>query len=386
LARDRKINPPFRADIVGSFLRPQRLISAREKMGLTGGSAAVTKVLSDKDAAELKRIEDEAIRDVVKFEEDCGLKVVTDGEMRRGSWAYDLINRIVGIELKQQTGDAATGFTFTSGNRPPIAHAEGKLGRPEGGIVLKDYLYTKTLTDRTVKVTMPTPTLAYVRGGRAAVSKEVYPDIEEFFQDLMKVYQDEISDLAANGCTYVQIDNTDSALLCDPKFQEASRRNGMEPQDQLSLHGRLISGAVSKRPDNVTVSMHLCRGNGQGAWLAEGGYEYIAEKLFNEFDVDAFFLEYDSERAGDFQPLRFVPKDKIVVLGLVTTKTPENDDRDTLLRRIEDAAKYVPIDNLCLSPQCGFSSGARGNPITVEDTRRKLDLVQDVAREVWGDR
>lgn len=384
MARDRKLNPPFRADIVGSFLRPQRLISHREKLGLTGGSLSVTKVLSDKDAAELKKMEDDAIRDVVKFEEDCGLQVITDGEMRRGSWAYDLINRIVGVELRAQTeGD---GFTFSSGAKPPIAHAVGKLGRPEGGIVLKDYLYTKTLTDRTVKVTMPTPTLAYVRGGRAAVSKDVYPDIEEYFQDLMKVYQDEVAELAANGCTYVQIDNTDSALLCDPKFQEASRRNGMDPQDQLSLHGRLISGAVAKRPDNVTVSMHLCRGNGQGAWLAEGGYEYIAEKLFNEFDVDAFFLEYDSERAGDFQPLRFMPKDKIAVLGLVTTKTPENDDRDTLLRRIEDAAKYMPIDNICLSPQCGFSSGARGNPITVEDTRRKLDLVHEVAGEVWGDR
>ena len=379
----RKLNPPFRADHVGSFLRPQRLISLREKMGLVGGAASITKVLSDKDAAELKKMEDEAIRDVVKFEEDCGLKVVTDGEMRRGSWAYDLINRIVGIELKQQA-EGAGGFTFTSGSKPPIAHAVGKLGRPEGGIVLKDYLYTKTLTDRTVKVTMPTPTLAYVRGGRAAVDKNVYPDIEEYFQDLMKVYQDEIAELAANGCTYVQIDNTDSALLCDPKFQEASRRNGMDPQDQLSLHGRLISGAVAKRPDNVTVSMHLCRGNGQGAWLAEGGYDYIAEKLFNEFDIDAFFLEYDSERAGDFAPLRFVPKDKMVVLGLVTTKTPQNDDKATLLRRIEDASKYVPLDNLCLSPQCGFSSGARGNPITVEDTRRKLELIQDVVGEVWG--
>ena len=380
----RKINPPFRADHVGSFLRPQRLLEARRKAGLELDSTADSQGDGAITLDQLHDIENDCIREVVRFEEEVGLKSITDGEFRRGSWAYDIVGAIDGVVLRRQDESFQAAFSST-GFRPPIAHTEGKLGRRPGGLVLQDYLFTRTLTERTVKVTMPSPTLMYVRGGRPSVSEAVYPDIEEFFEDLTGVYRDEIADLAAAGCTYVQIDNTDAALICDPKFQEMSRRQGMEPEDQIRLQGRLVSGATRGRPDNVTVSMHLCRGNSAGAWLAEGGYEFVAETLFNEFDVDAYFLEYDSDRAGDFAPLRFAPDDKLIVLGLVTTKTPENESKDVIRRRIDEAAAYVPIDNLALSPQCGFASAARGNPVTLDDQRRKLELILEIAAEVWGD-
>ena len=318
------------------------------------------------------------------FEEEIGLRSITDGEFRRGTWAYDAAARIDGVVLKRQEGSFEAAFVGT-GFRPPIAHTVAKLGRKPGGLVLDEFRFTRTLTERTVKVTMPSPSLMYVRGGRPSVSAEIYPDIEEFFDDLSRVYRDEIADLAAMGCTYVQIDNTDAALICDPKFQEMSRAQGMDPQDQISLQARLVSGATRGRPDDVTVSMHLCRGNSAGAWLAEGGYEFVAETLFSEFDVDAYFLEYDTERAGDFSPLRFAPKDKLIVLGLVTTKTPENDSKDDIKRRIDEAAAYVPVENLALSPQCGFASAARGNPITFDDQQRKLELILEIAQEVWGE-
>jgi 5-methyltetrahydropteroyltriglutamate--homocysteine methyltransferase len=285
--------------------------------------------------------------------------------------------------MKRQEG-AFKGAFSGSGSRPPMACTEGKVRRKPGGLVVEDFEFVKALTDQTVKVTIPSPTLMYVRGGRASVSEAVYPDIEEFFEDLTGVYRDEIAALAAAGCTYLQIDNTDVAYINDLKFQEMSRRQGMEPRDQARLQGRLISMATRGRPATMTVSMHMCRGNSAGNWMAEGGYDFVAETLFNEFDVDAFFMEYDSPRAGDFKPLRFAPRDKVIVLGLVTTKTPENDSKETLKRRIDEAAKYVPLENLALSPQCGFASVARGNPITADDQRRKLELVVEVAREVWG--
>lgn len=375
--------PPFRADIVGSFLRPERLKEARRQAGLELDSTSDEQGASAITMEELRAIEDECIREIVAFQEGLGLKVVTDGEFRRGSWAYDAIGNFEGIDLRKQ--DGSYGATFVSGFQPPVAHADSKVGRKPGGIVLEDYKFTSALTNRVVKATMPSPTLMFVRGGREAVNKEVYPDLEEFFEDLTQAYRDEIADLSAAGATYVQIDNTDAALLCDPKFQEASRRKGLEPEDQIKLQGRLVSMATKGRPDNMTVSMHMCRGNSAGAWLAEGSYDFIAETLFNEFDVDAYFMEYDSERAGDFTPLRFVKDDSIVVLGLLTTKTPENDSKDILLRRIEEATKYVKLDNLCLSPQCGFASAARGNPISFDDQKRKLELILEVADEVWDD-
>jgi len=379
----KKLSPPFRADIVGSFLRPEKLKDARRRAGLELDSTADKEGAASLTKEQLRDIEDDCIRELVKFEEDIGLKVVTDGEFRRGSWAYDAIARFEGIELRRQDGSYGATFAGT-GFQPPIAHAVGKVGRKPGGIVLEEFRFASSVTDRVVKATMPSPTLMYVRGGREAVDRDVYPDVEDFFEDLTQAYRDEIADLSAAGATYVQIDNTDAALLCDPKFQEASRRKGLEPQEQIELQARLVSAATRGRPADMTVSMHMCRGNSAGAWLAEGGYDFIAEVLFNQFDVDAFFMEYDSERAGDFTPLRFAPDDKVIVLGLVTTKTPENDPKDVIKRRIEEAAKFVPLENLALSPQCGFASAARGNPITFDDQKRKLELVMEVADEVWG--
>ena len=380
----RKITPPFHADHVGSFLRPEKLKQAREDAGFALGANRHERQPDAKMGLEdLKTIEDSCIRELVKFQESVGLQSITDGEYRRGSWAYDLLGSIDGIELKRpQAGKDAT---FTSGAQPPVAHAVGKVTRPAGGLVMSDFRFLKTCTDRTVKVTMPSPTMMILRGGRDAIDATVYPDLEEYFDDITGVYRQEIAALAAEGSTYVQIDNTDAAYICDPKFQEKSRAQGMEPEEQMRLQGRLISAATRDRPDNLAVSMHVCRGNSAGAWVASGGYEAIGEILFSGFDVDAFFLEFDSERAGDFSPLRHATGDQLIVLGLVTTKTPENYSKDDLLARIDEASKFVSVDSLALSPQCGFASVARGNPISIDDQRRKLDLIQEVAHEVWGE-
>ncbi len=376
-----KINPPFRADHVGSLLRPKRLLEAREKAGLAGDGAHAQSALLAMETDELNRTENECIREAVAFQESVGLNSITDGEFRRASWAYDLARRIDGLTLRRQEGP----FTFSgAGSRPPVFYTEGKLKRKPGGIALNDFNFTKSLTKRTVKVTMPSPTLLFVRGARAGVSEEAYPELDPFFEDVGSVYREEIADLAAAGCTYVQIDNTDAAYICDPKFQETARKLGWEPEEQIGIQARMVSAATRNRPAGVTVAMHVCRGNSAGNWMAEGGYEFVADALFNKFDVDAYFLEYDDLRSGDFAPLRFCPKTKTVVLGLVTTKRPENDTKDQLKRRIDDAAKYLPLENLCLSPQCGFASVAKGNPITLDDQRRKLALIVEVAQEVWG--
>jgi 5-methyltetrahydropteroyltriglutamate--homocysteine methyltransferase len=382
MAKPKKLNPPFRADHVGSFLRPERLKEARSKAGFELDSTPRKEGGGALSVDELRKVEDECIRELVAFEEEIGLQSITDGEFRRGSWAYDVASRIEGVEMRPQAESYDATFANT-GFRPPLAHTDAKLKRPEGGLVLKEFEFLNALTDRTAKVTMPSPSIVYVRGGRDTVSREAYPDIEEFYEDLCAVYRAEIAGLAAAGCRYVQIDNTDAALICDPKFQQLARNKGMEPEEQLRLQARLVSGATRDRGD-VTVSMHMCRGNSAGAWLAEGSYDFIAEVLFNEFDVDAYFMEYDSPRAGDFQPLRLAPKDKVIVLGLVTTKTPENDPKDVILRRIEEASKFVPLENLALSPQCGFASAARGNPVTFDDQRRKMEMIVEIADEVWG--
>jgi 5-methyltetrahydropteroyltriglutamate--homocysteine methyltransferase len=383
-ARSRKIAPPFRADQVGSYLRPKRLLDAREKIGLAGRTGPGAAKPSPDQSAELREVENDCIREVVKLQEDAGLRAVTDGELRRSSWQHGITERIIGTELK--TADVDGAVAFSSGLKSPIVRTTGKLKRGPGGLVLDDFKYVKSLTGHTVKVTVPAPMVLYrpERSATPIVDPNAYPDIDGFFADVVQLYRDEIADLAAAGCTYLQIDNTMTAVLCDPRHREVSRRGGIDPDQQVGRQGQLISAVTRDRPAGMTISMHLCRGNAAGAWIAEGGYEPVAETLFNAFDVDAFFLEYDSERAGDFAPLRFAPKDKTIVLGLVTTKTPGNDDKDTLKRRIDDAARYVPLDNLCLSPQCGFASGARGNPISIDDEKRKLALIVETAEEVWG--
>ena len=379
-----KINPPFRAEHVGSFLRPEKLLKARDAAGSGQTMFDLQEAKLEESTGELKNVEDECIRELVALEEDIGLQVITDGEFRRNSWAYDFIAMIDGIELKPQEGGAFQAAFAGSGARSPIAHAVDKVKCRPDGLHLPDFLFLKDLTDRTIKITMPSPTLMYVRGGRSAVDQAVYPDIEEYFEDVTGVYREEIAGLAEAGCTYVQIDNTDVAFLCDPKFQEISRGLGWEPEEQLDIQGMLINKSIRDKPADMTIAMHMCRGNGAGNWMAEGGYEAVAQKLFSVFDVDAFFMEYDTERAGGFEPLRYAPNDKLIVLGLVTTKTPENDDKETLKRRIDEAAQYVPIENLALSPQCGFASVAEGNPITLDDQRRKLELILETAEEVWG--
>ena len=310
-----------------------------------------------------------------------GLQVATDGEFRRGSWAYDSISRFEGVDLRRQVdGVSFSGSGFTS----PVAHTDSKIGRQQGGIVLQDYLFLKDLTDRTIKVTVPSPTLFYVRGGREAVNEDVYPDIEEFFEDLTQAYRDEIQDLSDAGSTYLQIDNTDAALLCDPKFQDAAKRKGLEPKDQIELQGKLVSMATRGRPDNMFVSMHMCRGNNAGPGWRKVATTLSRKPCLRSSTLMHFLWNMTAERAGDFSPLRFAQKDTFVVLGLMTTKTPENDSKDVLLRRIEEASAYIPIENLALSPQCGFASVARGNPITFDDQKRKLELILEVADEVWG--
>ena len=382
MAIPRKLDPPFRVDHVGSFLRPQYLLDARKKAGYVALDQPWREGEISRD--DLREIENEAIAEVVRFQESLGLQAVTDGEYRRGSWSLDVIDRVEGIEIRPQSdgGFYQTQFALNT-FRPLIPTAVGRLSRAPGGLVLDDFKFTNGLTERTVKATMPAP-MIFFRGAREAVSDEIYPDIEDFFEDLCRLYREEIADLAAAGCRYIQLDNTATALICDPKYQEISRRQGMEPLDQVRLHARLVNEAVRDRPADMAVGMHLCRGNNAGSWIGAGGYEYVAELLFGEFDVDAFFMEYDTERAGDFAPLRFAPEDRLIVLGLMTTKTPENDDKDALICRIEEAAAYVPIENLAISPQCGFASVDIGNPITVDDERRKIDTLHEVAAAVWN--
>ena len=379
----RKIAPPFRADHVGSLLRPDRLLQARKNAGLGGVGEAASK--GNISAEDLRAIEDDCIREIVAIQEDVGLEGITDGECRRASWAIDFLSAIEGITMVIPESNEGMDFT---GNvyRPPVPTTIAKLTRPKNGILLEDFKFLKSITSKTPKITLPAPEILHYRGGRAAVDQEVYPEMEDFFADIIKVYSEEVQGLASAGCIYLQIDNTDTALLCDPEQAKREQEKvGLSMREQVSLQARLINGAIKNHPPEMAISMHMCRGNNQGQWVAEGGYEPVAEQLFSEFDVDAYFMEYDSERAGDFEPLRFVPDDRLVVLGLITTKTPENDPKDQLKRRIDEAAKYIPIENLAISPQCGMASAFLGNPITFDDQRRKFALALEVAEEVWGE-
>jgi 5-methyltetrahydropteroyltriglutamate--homocysteine methyltransferase len=366
--------PPFRADHVGSLLRPPRLREARAARDRDAFSAA-----------ELARIEDDAIREVVKLQEDVGLRTATDGEFRRKEWHMDFLKQFANV--RQVPSSIKVRFHTHEGDTdvaPPGLRVDGKLGRPHG-IFVDHFKFVKSVARVTPKQTIPSPTILHFRGGRAAVDRTAYPDMAEFFADLARVYREEIADLAAAGCRYLQIDEVNFAYLCDPALRAQVRSNIGEDPDQLPrTYARLINDAIAGRPADMAVCVHICRGNNQSAWLAEGGYDPVAEVLFNEMKVDGYFLEYDTERAGDFTPLRFVPKGKMIVLGLVTTKLPGLEGKDELKRRIDQAAKYVPLEQLALSPQCGFSSTIEGNKVTVADEIAKLRLVVEVAREVWG--
>ncbi len=368
----KKSAPPFRADHVGSFLRPSELLDARDRCQ----KGAITK-------AHLRAAEDKAIRDVVRFQEDIGLQGITDGEFRRTYFHIDFLEQLDGVEMR---GGIAANFHSAAGDvnfAPPVMHVVGKLCHAKP-IQVEDYKFLKSVTKCVPKVTIPSPTMLHFRGGRAAISKEAYPDMEVFYEDVALCYRDELKQLGTAGCTYLQLDDTNLAYLCDPKMREGARSRGDDPDELPRRYAKLINAAIAGRPAGMTVCTHLCRGNFKSAWVAEGSYEPVAEVLFNDLKVDGYFLEYDDERSGDFSPLRFVPKGKIVVLGLVTTKLGELESKDDLKRRIDDAARYVPMEQLCLSPQCGFSSTVHGNEIARESQAAKLRLVVETAREVWG--
>jgi 5-methyltetrahydropteroyltriglutamate--homocysteine methyltransferase len=372
-----RTKPPFRADHVGSLIRPDALIKARE---------AAEK--NEMAAAELARIQHEAIRDIVRLQQEAGLKLATDGEYNRFSWQRDFLLKIGNV--KSMASKLTVRFHSAAGTRdhtPPSMQVVGKLSLPSGGIFVDDFKFLKSIVGSgvTPKITIPSPTIVHFRGGREAIDARAYPQMDAFYDDLAEVYRAEIRELANAGCRYLQIDEVNLAYLCDPELRRQVANIGEDPESLPQTYAKLLNAAIADRPANMTVCMHLCRGNFAGAWIAEGGYEPIAELLFNEIGVDGYFLEYDSPRAGSFGPLRFLPKGKTAVLGLVTTKSPKMETKDELKRRIEEASRYVPIEQLALSPQCGFSSGIGGNAMTVDDEIEKLELVVETAREVWGE-
>ena len=366
--------PPFRADHVGSFLRPAYLLEAREQF-------FAKKSIS---AAQLRAVEDKAITEIVKFQQDVGLQSITDGEFRRTYFHIDFLEQLGGVKtdipvtVKKPDG--------TEELAPPVIRVIDKV-RHVKDIQKADFEYLKSqiAPGMTPKVTIPSPTMLHFRGGRAGISKEAYPELEPtFYDDVAKAYGDELKSLYDAGCRYVQMDDTNLAYLCDEKMREAARQRGDDPNELPHRYAKFINKVVALKPAGMTLAMHLCRGNFKSTHAAAGNYEPVAEALLAEMNLDAFFLEYDDDRSGDFRPLRYLPKGKIVVLGLVTTKFGQLEKKDDLKRRIEEAAKYAPLDQLCLSPQCGFSSTVHGNNIAVEDQRRKLALVVETAKEVWG--
>jgi len=367
---------PFRADHVGSLLRPADLLQARERRERNQ--------ITD---AELRVVEDRCIRDVVKMQEDLGLQAVTDGEYRRKLWNVDFVKKFAGVEVKEGLAeDADKSFQGGDANlqrSPTRFEVTGKLSRVREHEV-ENFKFTQAATKVTAKLSIPSPSVLHFRGGRGAVSAAPYPEMGDFFTDLARVYREEIQALAAAGCTYLQIDDTNLAYLCDPKMREGAKKIGEDPDRLPSLYANLINECIKDRPANMVVCTHLCRGNFASAWVAEGGYDPVAEVLFNELKVDSYFLEFDSPRAGNFAPLRYLPKGKRIMLGLVTTKSGVLEDPNALKRRIDEAAKLVPLDQLGISPQCGFSSTVLGNKLTMEDQIAKLRLIVQVATDVWG--
>ncbi len=365
--------PPFRADHVGSFLRPAALIAARAEF--KAGRI---------DAAALREAEDVAIRDVVALQESLGLQGITDGEFRRTYFHTDFLLQLDGIE---EAGGTQVKFHQHGGREleyaPPVMKVGGRVSHAQD-IQRRDYEFLASCTDRTPKVTIPSPTMLHFRGGREAIDEAAYPDLDQFYEDISAAYRAEIASLADAGCRYLQLDDTNLAYLCDETQRENARRRGMDPDALPKLYARIINDAIRDAPEDMVTAVHLCRGNFRSSWAAEGGYEPVAEVLFNELAVDAYFLEYDDPRSGDFAPLRHVPKGKTVVLGLVTTKLGELESVDDVKRRIDAAAEYLPLEQAALSPQCGFSSTVHGNDIELEQQSAKMRLVVEVAEQVWG--
>jgi 5-methyltetrahydropteroyltriglutamate--homocysteine methyltransferase len=371
-----RTSPPFRADHVGSLLRPEKLLQARARFAA-----------GEIDADELRGIEDEAILDAIRLQEDVGLRSITDGEFRRAQWHMDFIYSLGGIgTIKDETHHVR--FRNESGViewAPPLLHVEERI-HLEHTIFADHFTFLKEHVGegRTPKLTIPSPSMVHYRGGRASIDPEVYPDIDEFWRDLTAAYAEEVKRLGELGCTYLQFDDTSLAYLNDPEQRKHVAEIGGDAEHQHEIYIRHINEALAHKPEGMSITTHMCRGNYRSSWVAEGGYDFVAEALFNELNVDGYFMEWDDERSGGFEPLRFVPKGKIVVLGLVTTKRPDLETKDDLKRRIEAASKHIDLDQLCLSPQCGFSSTVEGNAVTVDDEIAKLRLVVETAEEVWG--
>ncbi|MDQ2749552.1 MAG: 5-methyltetrahydropteroyltriglutamate--homocysteine S-methyltransferase [Actinomycetota bacterium] len=366
--------PPFRADHVGSLLRPRKLLDAR-----------ASHAAGDIDRGALRAIEDDAIREVVRLQEDIGLQSATDGEFRRTSWHMDFIYQLDGVRRTDE--QIAVHFRNAQGDLDFTSAAlkiDGKIGL-DAPIFGADFEFLRSVvTTAMPKLTIPSPSMIHYRGGPAAIDKSVYPDEEEFWADLSAAYANQVQGIAALGCRYLQLDDTSLAYLNDPDQRAELAAKGADAEHQHERYIRQINAALADRPEGLRVTTHMCRGNYRSSWTAEGGYDFVAEALFGELDVDGFFLEYDDARSGGFEPLRFVPPGKQVVLGLVTTKRAELESKDELKRRIDEAAKYVPLDQLCLSGQCGFSSTVEGNNLTIDDQIAKLRLIVETAAEVWG--
>ncbi len=363
---------PARYDHVGSFLRPAYLLEARER-----------KAKGEISPEQLRLVEDRAITEIVKFQESVGLKSITDGEFRRTYFHTDFLEQLGGVEvgipvtIKRPDGSEELA--------PPVMKVVDKVTHAKQ-IQLADFNFLKSqiAAGSTPKVTIPSPTMLHFRGGRAGISKTAYPELDPaFYDDVAKAYGDELRSLSAAGCTYVQMDDTNMAYLCDEKMREAARQRGDDPNELPHRYAGFINKVVARKPPGMVLAMHLCRGNFKSTHAASGNYEPVAEALLSEMNLDAYFMEYDDDRSGDFRPLRFLKPGKTVVLGLVTTKFGQMESKDDLKRRIDEASKYAPLDQLCLSPQCGFSSTVHGNNIAVEAQRNKLRLVVETAAEVW---
>jgi 5-methyltetrahydropteroyltriglutamate--homocysteine methyltransferase len=376
-----KTNPPFRADQVGSLKRPQELQRARERIL---GVHDFDHNLGAHHSAELRQLEDQYIKEVVALQESLGLRAITDGDFRRRTWWTDFVLGLQGTAMTMR-GTSPLVFIDQSGHSLPLPQitVHDKIAWRSSPMV-EAFTYLKSVTTRTPKVMLPAPTNVHYFSQRRNIDATVYPDLAAFWDDVVQAYRVEFATLSQAGCTYIQMDDVTFAFLCDPKHRDQLRANGEDPDAVLNSYADALNRVLDGRPANLTVTMHICRGNMSGHWAAEGGYDPVADILFNKINIDAYFLEYDSPRAGTFAPLRYVPANKTVVLGLVSTKTPELETVDYLKKRIDEASKYVPLAQLCLSPQCGFSSNYIGNPVTIDDQKKKLSLIVKVAEDVWG--
>jgi 5-methyltetrahydropteroyltriglutamate--homocysteine methyltransferase len=352
------MNPPFRADHVGSLLRPSGLAQARKREDLA--------------------FQQRAIRAAVAKQEAIGLQSITDGEFSRDWWHLDFLAALEGVTLQANPGPKFGGTQ----EQPPIPAVTAKL-RYSGPVMIDDFAFLKTATKKTAKFTIPSPSMLHLRAGRAGISREAYPDMEAFWEDAAAAYRAAIAAFAGAGCRYLQLDDVAFAYLCDPKIRDNCRRNGDDPQTLAEVYARTINRALEGRPEAMTITLHTCRGNFKSAWVAEGGYEPVAEAMFSTA-VDGYFMEFDSARAGGFEPLRLMPRGKRVVLGLVSSKTGALESKESIKRRIDEATKFLPLEDLCLSPQCGFSSTHHGNQLTEDEQWKKLERVLEVAEEVWN--